>query len=115
MKLVPATALFAICIGWGPLSLAYAQQPVAECLDNNHVTTCVAVLHGAVHATQSLATAATMQPSMKTPATFDADGGALNTESAATASTVATLGLFGSALVILGFFQRKRTVHRQLG
>jgi hypothetical protein len=113
MKLLPAAALLTFCMGWMPMSLAYPQA-VAKCLDSNNAATCVPALPDDVRGTQSEATTGTMQGSTQTPATFDTQPGTFDTDSAATASTVATLGLFGSALVILGFFHGKRSVHRQL-
>jgi hypothetical protein len=114
MKLFPATALFTLYVGW-VLALACPQQAIAECRDNHGTTGCATVQpDDRIRVIDNLGTTAATQRSAETPANFVAKAATLSADSAATASAITPLGLFGSALVAIGFLRRNRTVHRQL-
>lgn len=109
MKILPATALLAFSMGCVLFAVAHPQQAIAACRDNSSGSGCVSVLpHNEIRVISDLAT-------QQHPASLVAKTATLSPDAAATASAVAPLGLFGSTLVLIGYFGRKRSVHRQRG
>ncbi|MEZ5573014.1 MAG: hypothetical protein R3E64_13460 [Halioglobus sp.] len=109
MKLVSGILLLAISVGSGHSSIAAPLKDSTACSDSSAV--CDSGDSGSAYfnAVEGDALSDGTSPSINSAATTGE-----NTDAPAPAPTVATLGLFGLALLILGFFRRKRIVHRQL-